>query len=370
MQEHRPFLPHGFQFRPSDEELIELYLKKKVSGIFIPLAEYFIRDCNLYEEKPSEIWNSHGGPFLNADEDLYFFTQLKKKSSKGSRIDRKVGSSGGSWQGEDAGKDIVSGQSKIKIGSKKRFRYEKKGCEDHGAWIMHEYTLHLPKNQATNYVLCRLRKNQPTGHGIMKYGSAKKRKLKDFQDNSNQSEQVAVIEMDRLLTHQQNKQQNYMDYQEVSCSSSDMMSEQSLAGGMGLASSVTEQHSVIDDHMQQQQSRQISVPNLEFYYGPSMEMMMSHFDQMICNQQSDSGNNMLQGRETGENYHCYSESIVEVPMAVPESLVQHEDSDGLPELIEEDYSFLEDLLHDDAEEPIGDVRGSFGLMLDLDDLLS
>ncbi|KAH9706514.1 NAC domain-containing protein [Citrus sinensis] len=339
MQEHRPFLPHGFQFRPSDEELIEHYLKKKVSGIFIPLAEYFIRDCNLYEEKPSEIWDSHGGPFLNADEDLYFFTQLKKKSSKGSRIDRKVGSSGGTWQGEDAGKDIVSGQSKIKIGSKKRFRYEKQGCEDHGAWIMHEYTLHLPKNQATNYVLCRLRKNQPSGHDIMKYGSAKKRKLKDFQDNSNQSEQVADIEMDRLFTRQQNQQQNCMDYQEVSCSSSDMMSEQSLAGGMGLASSV---------------------------YEPSMEMMMSHFDQMICNQQYDSGNNVLQDRETGENYHCHSESIVEVPMAVPKSLVQHEDSDGLPELIEEDYSFLEDLL----QEPIGDVRGSFGLMLDLDDLLS
>ncbi|KAL9420075.1 hypothetical protein AB3S75_037786 [Citrus x aurantiifolia] len=343
MQEHRPFLPHGFQFRPSDEELIEHYLKKKVSGIFIPLAEYFIRDCNLYEEKPSEIWDSHGGPFLNADEDLYFFTQLKKKSSKGYRIDRKVGSSGGTWQGEDAGKDIVSGHSKIKIGSKKRFRYEKQGCEDHGAWIMHEYTLHMPKNQATNYVLCRLRKNQPTGHDIMKYGSAKKRKLKGFQDNSNQSEQVADIEMDRLLTHQQKQQQNYMDYQEVSCSSSDMMSEQSLAGGMGLASSV---------------------------YEPSMEMMMSHFDQMICNQQYDSGNNMLQGGETGENYHCHSESVAEVPMAVPESLVQHEESDGLPELIEEDYSFLQDLLHGDAEEPIGDVSGSFGLMLDLDDLLS
>ncbi|XP_006437281.2 NAC domain-containing protein 83 [Citrus clementina] len=343
MQEHRPFLPHGFQFRPSDEELIEHYLKKKVSGIFIPLAEYFIRDCNLYQEKPSEIWDSHGGPFLNADEDLYFFTQLKKKFSKGSRIDRKVGSSGGTWQGEDAGKDIVSGQSKIKIGSKKRFRYEKQGCEDHGAWIMHEYTLHMPKNQATNYVLCRLRKNQPSCHDIMKYGSAKKRKLKDFQDNSNQSEQVADIEMDRLLTHQQNQQQNYMDYQEVSCSSSHMMSEQSLAGGMGLASSV---------------------------YEPSMEMMMSHFDQMICNQQYDSWNNMLQGGETGENYHCHLESIAEVPMVVPESLAQHEESDGLPELIEEDYSFLEDLLHDDAEEPIGDVSGSFGLMLDLDDLLS
>ena len=41
-------------------------------------------------------------------------------------------------------------------------------------------------------------------------------------------------------------------------------------------------------------------------------------------------------------------------MAVPESLVQQEDSVVLPELIKEDYSFLESLLHDDAEELIGD----------------
>ncbi|KDO37354.1 hypothetical protein CISIN_1g041697mg [Citrus sinensis] len=230
MQEHIPFLPHGFQFRPSDEELVEHYLKKKVSGTLIPLAEYFIRDCNLYETKPSKIWDSHGGPFLNADEDLYFFTQLKKKSSKGSRIDRKVGSSGGAWQGEDAGKDIVSGQSKIKIGSKKQFRYEKKD---------------LPKNQATNYVLCRLRKNQPIGQD-KKYSSAKKRKLNDIQHNSNQSEQVTDTEVERVLTHQENQQQNYVHYQEVSCSSTGMMNEQSLSGGMGFASSVIEHSSVTD----------------------------------------------------------------------------------------------------------------------------
>ncbi|KAL9419868.1 hypothetical protein AB3S75_037601 [Citrus x aurantiifolia] len=351
MQEHRPFLPHGFQFRPSDEELVEHYLKKKISGIPIPLAEYFITDCNLYDQKPSEIWDSHGGPFLNADEDLYFFTQLKKKSSKGSRIDRKVGSSGGAWQGEDAGKDIVSGQSKIKIGSKKRFRYEKKGCEDHGAWIMHEYTLHLPKNQATNYVLCRLRKNQPTGQDN-KFCSAKKRKLKDFQENNNQSEQVTDTEMERVLTHQQNRQQNDVHYQEVSCSSTGMMSEQSLSGGMGFARSVAE-HSAVTDQMQQHQCQQILIQNSGCLYEPSMEMMMSNFDQMLYNQQWDSGNNMLQSRETGGNCHCDSESIADA-MAVPESLVQQEDCDALPELIEEDYSFLEELLCNDAQEPIAD----------------
>ncbi|KAK9205426.1 hypothetical protein WN943_015693 [Citrus x changshan-huyou] len=183
MQEHRPFLPHGFQFRPSDEELIKHYLKKKVLGILILLAEYFIRD-----------W----------------------------RIDRKVGSSSGAWQGEDAGKDIISGQSKVKIGSKKWFRFEKKGCEAHGAWIMHEYTLHFPKNQATNYVLCRLRKNQPTGQD-KEYGSENKRKLNDFRHNSNQFEQVTDTDVERRLS-----------------------------GGMGFASSVTE-HSGVTDQMHKHQ---------------------------------------------------------------------------------------------------------------------
>ncbi|GAY50698.1 hypothetical protein CUMW_128730 [Citrus unshiu] len=181
MQEHRPFLPHGFQFRPSDEELIEHYLKKKVSGIFIPLAEYFIRDCNLYEKKPSEIWDSHGGPFLNADEDLYFFTQLKKKSSKGSRIDRKVGSSGGTWQGEDAGKDIVSGQSKIKIGSKKRFFTKNKVVRITGLGSCTSTLYICPRIKLPIMCFAGSERINPSGMNLMKLRrSAKEKKGEGF----------------------------------------------------------------------------------------------------------------------------------------------------------------------------------------------
>lgn len=197
MQEHRPFLPYGFQFRPTDEEIIVHYLSKKVSGTLLPVVQNFIIDCDLYDTLPSEIWKSHGGLFLNVDEDLYFFTHLKKRSSNGSRFNRKVGSSG-SWQGEAAAKDIVTGKSKLKIGSMKRFRYENKGFKDHGAWIMHEYTLNptlLPPNQATNYVLCRLRKNQQTGKQ-QKLDLRKKRKLLDVQNNQYEKES------EKLLTQQ------------------------------------------------------------------------------------------------------------------------------------------------------------------------
>ncbi|KAL9422842.1 hypothetical protein AB3S75_035013 [Citrus x aurantiifolia] len=118
------------------------------------------------------------------------------------------------------------------------------------------------------------------------------------QMQQHQSEQVTDIEVERVLTHQQNQQQNYVHYQEVSCSSTDMMSEQSLSGGMGFASSVAE-HSGVIDQLHKHQCQQILVHNSECHYKPSMEIMMSHFDQMVSHQQRDSRNNLLQSGETG-----------------------------------------------------------------------
>lgn len=177
MQETRAFIPVGFKFRPSDQELIEHYLYSKVFELPIPCD--IVRECDLYgSQEPWEIWESFGGPGLNADEDLYFFTRLKKKTSKGSRICRIIGS--GAWQGEDAGSQIVS-PCQVVIGLKKRYRYENKGCRDSGCWIMHEYSLDssvLGQKKDTDYVLCRIRKN----HGKEKISaSAKRRKLQDVE---------------------------------------------------------------------------------------------------------------------------------------------------------------------------------------------
>ncbi|KAJ4721116.1 putative NAC domain-containing protein, partial [Melia azedarach] len=127
MKETRPCIIVGHRFMPSDEELVEYYLYRKVSGIPIPFVEYFVKECDLYGDEPRKIWNSCGGNLLKGEEDLYFFTKLKKKTPKGSRINRKVGLDGGAWQGEDAPTEIVSTKTQKLIGSKKRFRYEKEG---------------------------------------------------------------------------------------------------------------------------------------------------------------------------------------------------------------------------------------------------
>ena len=58
-----------------------------------------------------------------AGQALYFFTQLKKASPKGSRFNRKIGI--GAWQGEDGAKHVLAVGSEDQIvGFKKSFRYE------------------------------------------------------------------------------------------------------------------------------------------------------------------------------------------------------------------------------------------------------
>ncbi|KAF7836527.1 NAC transcription factor 47-like [Senna tora] len=152
--------PGGFRFIPKDEELIQYYLFNKITGM--PLPEGVVLECDLYgSENPWEIWQrySHKVVKWEEGEDLYFFTTLKKKSSR--RIERSVGI--GRWEGE-GGSDIKHPNTGKVIGCVKRLRFEKSQTHQDGGWIMHEYSLdpsHLPPQfQLHNYVLCRIRKNK------------------------------------------------------------------------------------------------------------------------------------------------------------------------------------------------------------------
>ena len=114
---------------------------------------------------PDLIWDLYGGDQLLVDQTLYFFTQLKKVSPKGSRFNRKIGFS--AWQGEDRAKHVLDVGFKDQIlGFKKRFRYEsRKNLEQNGRWIMHEFTINPTllgdqySHRALDFVLCRVIKN-------------------------------------------------------------------------------------------------------------------------------------------------------------------------------------------------------------------
>ncbi|CAK7327762.1 unnamed protein product [Dovyalis caffra] len=162
-------IPIGFRFLPSDRDLVIHYLYKKIKGIPLP-SDCTVTFCDLYgHQEPWEIWDTFGG---SDNEDLLFFTNLKKispipsrnlKKMKQSapRTHRQVGSSAGTWHDEGRNKrcEWLGIQWLVKI-----FTYENpKSTTQNGAWMMHEYSL-LPNDivgTPTATVVCRLRKKKP-----------------------------------------------------------------------------------------------------------------------------------------------------------------------------------------------------------------
>ncbi|CAI0441967.1 unnamed protein product [Linum tenue] len=192
--DRRPRRDVGFRFLPTDEELVVNYLLSKLIGVPPPSGDY-VNDCNLYGDlEPWEIWQQFRGRGCeeeeqdedSADNDLYFVTPLKKRTATGMRIDRSVGSNGGSWHGEDSGKEAQTPDGLVSW-TVKRFSYRPKkskgGQEKNGpgpttstSWIMHEYCLldrpipflGLDSASATRLAVCRIRKKPDS--------SSKKRK--------------------------------------------------------------------------------------------------------------------------------------------------------------------------------------------------
>ncbi|XP_038683074.1 NAC domain-containing protein 41-like [Tripterygium wilfordii] len=144
---------------PSEEELVGDYLYNKVHGSPFPQT-IDVKECDLYDEEPWEIWDKYGEPELeringeNIRVVLYLFTKLKKQSLNGKRFLRSVGCDGGVWQGEDAPKRI---ETKSCVGSRKRYRYENAGSDQHGRWIMMEFNLGDYNGKRNDYVLCSLK---------------------------------------------------------------------------------------------------------------------------------------------------------------------------------------------------------------------
>ncbi|KAJ8754405.1 hypothetical protein K2173_002856 [Erythroxylum novogranatense] len=152
-------VPSGLKFLPDDEELIS-FLFRRLNGPLSSLESAFMRDCNLYgNEEPWEIWERFSDHLPYSPKDLFFFTILRKKSAHGSNIIRRVGSSGGSWHGEDSSTQINAtvavsdGKIVSVLGSRKRFSYKNPNSSQNGIWIMHEYSI-----GSNSLVLCRLRK--------------------------------------------------------------------------------------------------------------------------------------------------------------------------------------------------------------------
>ncbi|XP_012854545.1 PREDICTED: NAC transcription factor 29-like isoform X3 [Erythranthe guttata] len=140
----------GYRFLPSDEELINCYLLKESMGIQLPWNPMSKKD--IYGQKdPWEVFQDvHWDDFHSENKFkhvTYVLTKLLRLNGK-TRIARRTKS--GTWKGQTSGKEIYDESSGNLIGLSKMFTFYKnkpKGRsgeeeeEEHGHWIMHEFSL-------------------------------------------------------------------------------------------------------------------------------------------------------------------------------------------------------------------------------------
>ncbi|KAK1431579.1 hypothetical protein QVD17_08039 [Tagetes erecta] len=155
-------VPPGFRFHPTDEELVDYYLRKKINSRRIDLD--VIRDIDLYKIEP---WDLQELCRLGTEEqnEWYFFSHKDKKYPTGTRTNRAT--TAGFWKATGRDKAIYSKHDLV--GMRKTLVFYK-GRAPNGQksdWIMHEYRLETDENATTTqeegWVVCRVfKKRLPT----------------------------------------------------------------------------------------------------------------------------------------------------------------------------------------------------------------
>ncbi|CAF1722551.1 unnamed protein product [Brassica oleracea var. botrytis] len=151
-------VPPGFRFHPTDEELVDYYLRKKVASKRIEID--FIKDVDLYKIEP---WDLQELCKIGNEEqsEWYFFSHKDKKYPTGTRTNRAT--KAGFWKATGRDKSIYLRHGLI--GMRKTLVFYK-GRAPNGQksdWIMHEYRLETNEYgtpQEEGWAVCRVFKKR------------------------------------------------------------------------------------------------------------------------------------------------------------------------------------------------------------------
>ncbi|KAK1272678.1 NAC domain-containing protein 7 [Acorus gramineus] len=140
-------VPPGFRFHPTDEELVDYYLRKKVASRRIDLD--VIKDIDLYRIEP---WDIQEKCKIGSEEqnEWYFFSHKDKKYPTGTRTNRAT--TAGFWKATGRDKPIYSKHNLIGMRKTLVFYRGRAPNGQKSDWIMHEYRLESDENGAPQVV--------------------------------------------------------------------------------------------------------------------------------------------------------------------------------------------------------------------------
>ncbi|GFS46101.1 NAC domain containing protein 2 [Actinidia rufa] len=148
-------LAPGFRFHPTDEELVQYYLKRKACAK--PFRFEAVLEIDVYKSEPWEL--ACHSRLKSRDLEYYFFSPVDRKYGNGSRLNRATGK--GYWKA--TGKDRSVSHKGQTIGMKKTLVFHGGRAPDgkRTNWVMHEYRLadrDLERDGVTQdaFVLCRI----------------------------------------------------------------------------------------------------------------------------------------------------------------------------------------------------------------------
>ncbi|XP_026431940.1 NAC transcription factor 29-like [Papaver somniferum] len=142
-------VPPGFLFKPSDEDLVLLYLKNKTEnpqGFHVE----FMPDANIYDCHPERLLYTY--EFAQGNKDAYFFSKREKKFGHGDRANRIVKDGCGLWSKSIPKKPVNGGVDGRVIGHKSGlvfFNGKKESKDGKTNWLMKEFEISDEQDQST-----------------------------------------------------------------------------------------------------------------------------------------------------------------------------------------------------------------------------
>ncbi|XP_052723958.1 NAC domain-containing protein 62 [Vigna angularis] len=147
----------GFGFRPTEEELVDYYLRHRLLGDDPQV--HVIPDIDLCEVEPWDVPMLFGESDVQFDfREWFFFSPVGFKYSNTKRINRTTKC--GFWKPTGKDREIRSSDSNILIATKKTLVYYKGRVSraEKSNWVIHEYHAVTFHESQRTFVLCRLMK--------------------------------------------------------------------------------------------------------------------------------------------------------------------------------------------------------------------